>query len=98
MAAGTYELSRINQPGGTPMFRLGEAAGPRAVLLVPAGSRDAQKSWEASGTPVLFFECGSSRCSLAQIWTGGYTPAYAMRHVNIGKDELLRVALIEMRR
>jgi len=96
MEAGTYQVSRISQQSGTPVFRLGDAA--RAILLMPVASGDANKSWVAKGKPVLSFECGPNHCSLAAIWTGAHADlAYLIRQVKMGKEEPVRVALIEMR-
>jgi hypothetical protein len=94
MAAGTYKVSQISHTG-TPIFQVRGDTGQGAVLLVPLVAGDPDKSWVAKGMPVLSFACGPSRCALAQIWAGG--PAYTIRQVDTGKDEPVRVALIEMR-
>jgi len=96
MEAGSYQVSRISQQSGTPVFQLRDAA--RAILLMPVASGDANKSWVAKGKPVLSFECGPNHCSLAAIWTGAHADlAYLIRQVKMGKEEPVRVALIEIR-
>jgi len=97
MAPGTYEIRPILRYNGIPLFRLSDTRGERAVALLPLGANDPKKAWEASRTPLLSFECVAARCELSGIWSGPYTPAYSIRHGKMGKEEPVRVALIEMR-
>jgi hypothetical protein len=98
MAAGTYRVDKILAQTGTPIFRLKDANGPSAAILMPVGAGDVNKNWVAQGVPVLAFECGASRCSLSKIWTGAYgSPAYHVPPAKTSKDEPAHVALIEMR-
>ncbi|SPF31837.1 conserved exported hypothetical protein [Candidatus Sulfopaludibacter sp. SbA4] len=97
MAPGTYEIHRIHKQSGTPLFRVSDSRGEHAIALMPIGSGDPKKAWEAGGAPLLSFDCVASRCALSGIWTGPLTPAYVIRHGKLGNDEPVRVALIEMR-
>jgi hypothetical protein len=97
MAAGTYQVSRILQPGGTSIFHLKDASGPGSVILMPAASGDVRKSWVAKGAPLLSFMCSADRCSLAQIWTGTFAPVYTIPQAKPDKEEPVHMALIEMR-
>ena len=97
MAPGTYQIRPIQQQSGIPLFRVNDASGQHAIALMPIGAGDPKKAWEANGKPLLSFECVASRCELSGIWTGPLTPAYVVRHGKLGKEEPVRVALIEMR-
>jgi hypothetical protein len=96
MEAGRYEVS-ADQKNGQPMYRLWSAKEHRSILLLAGASRDPQKSWLASGNPVLSFQCGTSHCALSGIWTGQSMPAYTFPRPKLGRDEPTRTALVVMR-
>jgi len=95
MAAGEYMVI-ANQGSGQPMYRLWSEKDHRSILLLPRFARDPEKAWEASGQPVLSFECGVSHCALATIWAGPATPAYTLPRPRLGRDEPTRTALVVM--
>jgi len=97
MTPGTYEIRSTGQKNGAAIFRLYDKNSKRSIMLMPIAARDPQKAWEASGTPLLSFDCVANRCALSAIWAGPFKPAYTIRHGNLGNEEPVRVALIEMR-
>ena len=97
MEPGTYNVTRITRQSTPPLFRLSEVDARHPILLMPGAAGDAKKAWQAAGKAVLYFECTANNCALAAIWEGADAPAYEIRKPKMGKDEPVRVALVEMR-
>ena len=58
-----------------------------STLVVPNSRNDGRENAPAGGAPTLTFVCGSSRCSLAQLWTGATNPVLTFRQPRLGKDD-----------
>jgi len=96
MTAGTYRVT-LDYTSGTPILYLFNNDGGHSVLAQARVPHDVPKAWQAAGSPVLSFQCGSSLCSLSGVWSGGDRPAYNFATPKLGKDEPVRVALISLR-
>jgi hypothetical protein len=96
MAAGTYQVSSTSR-NGQPVFQIWSNQEHRSIMVLANASRDPQKAWVASGTPVLSFECGVSHCALSALWAGSSTQAYTFPRPKLGRDEPTHTALVVMR-
>jgi len=92
LAPGTYRV-RLRDDGN-PIVTI--ASPGNAVIALAQANGDAKKAWTAGGKAVLSFECGSSRCSLTQVWMGSSSPVYMLPAPKLGKDEPRRLAEIVM--
>jgi hypothetical protein len=97
MAAGAYRVKVDTLRSGHPVFQIRSAGGGRSVLLVGATQRDPKKEWVAGGEAVLAFECGTGRCSLAEVWAGPGRSSYTTPRPKLGRDELTRTAVVVIR-
>jgi hypothetical protein len=96
LAAGTYYVRMDRSPAGTPLILIsGEAAGEK-VLTIGYGANEPKAAWTSTGSPVLSFQCGVSRCVLTQLWIGGGQPAYQLSNPSFGKGEPQREAEVVM--
>ena len=68
------------------------------AIALPQSPVNPAPEWIAKGDPVLEFTCGSSRCELSRLWTGGGHNALAMRHHKLGRDEVATIRLIPLSR
>ena len=93
--AGTYTL-KTDSTGGVPKFLLRSVASGYSILLANAIQGDPKKAWEATGAPVMEFECGDSGCALNRLWSGGNYPAYRFSHPNAEKGERTHLAVIRL--
>ena len=84
LAPGNYTVTV--RTGQQSMVFLTDAQTLHSSVVLPMSS-DITKSPTGDSTPVLTFACGSSRCSLAQIWTGPASPALTFAQPRPGKDE-----------
>ena len=94
LAAGTYEITQLLGQTAVTTFRIRGQNG--SIMLMPQSANDPKKAWTAEGKPTLAFDCVADHCALAAIWTGPATPAYKIRHGDLGSDEPLRVALVAL--
>jgi hypothetical protein len=83
MPAGEYTLQTTSST--VPVLALRNYEARQAVALVPSGQADSPKA--AGGEAVITFECGASRCSLVEIWTGNGAPARTFRHENPARGD-----------
>jgi hypothetical protein len=97
MAAGTYQVKIDTLKNGQPMFRIRNADGGASVLMAGTTARDPKKAWVETGRPVLSFTCGTSRCALAEIWSGPDQYSYAVPTPKLGRDEPTHIAIVLMR-
>lgn len=95
MRAGTYQVSVTYSMTGTPMLYLHTWEGNKAVLARAEETHDAPRAWRAAGNPVLAFQCGISRCSLAEAWDGK-RPAFQFAAPKLGRDEPTRMAVVAL--
>jgi len=96
MAAGEYRVTMISpRTGGFPVYRISD--GHQTALLMASDSHEAKREWLKSGVPVLAFQCGESRCSLTQLYSGGATPTYKFLDPSRGKDEPTHTTYVVMR-
>jgi len=94
LAPGTYHVSLQNS--GLPLIVIRSLESGPAVLAQAHSNGDAKAAWSSAGKAVLQFECGSSRCSLTDVWMGGTRPVYSVPAPSLGKDEPRRLAEIVM--
>jgi len=92
LAPGTYRVSV--QSSGLPIVVIQNRES--GVLTQARSNGDAKAAWSSTGKAVLQFECGSSRCSLTDVWMGGANPVYKVPAPSLGKDEPRRLAEIAM--
>ncbi len=85
LAPGTYVL-KVN-PMSQWMVVITNRATLKSSVALPNTHGDVRKNAPAGGEPTLTFVCGSSRCSLAQLWTGAASPALTFNQPRIGKDD-----------
>jgi ABC-type amino acid transport substrate-binding protein len=52
----------------------------RSAILIAQSAAGAPKDWRAAGTALMSFECGASRCTLTQMWSGYDTPVLNLPH------------------
>ena len=76
LPAGTYRVANTSN-SGLPIFLLRNSEGQSAVVM-PVAANDPAKAWKSDRNPRLAFSCGSERCILLDLWTGGDAPAYRM--------------------
>jgi hypothetical protein len=84
MAPGSYTIQV--RESATYMVFLHNYEARQGVVLVPGSHEDGRKD-PADGNPSLTFVCGSSRCSLARMWTGPASPALTFPQPRLGKEE-----------
>ena len=94
MSAGTYEVSKLNQGSGSPLFRVRDEQAKNAIALMPQAAADPTKAVAESGKPAMVFECVASRCALSGIYYGPNTAMYQIRQGDLGNEEPVRVAMI----
>ncbi len=93
MQPGTYEVHRVNTNAMT-IFRLSNTATGEPALAAPGVAHDAAREWKADGKPRLAFECGTSRCSLSELWDGDASnPAQRFRTPK-SHTEAMRTAIV----
>jgi hypothetical protein len=97
MAAGAYRVTEVNRNSGQHAFRIADADGHHAMLLLANSPRDTEKNWEAIGKPVLGFDCGGAKCALTAVWAGPRNTAYSFNRPKLGRDEAVRMAVVVMR-
>ena len=93
MAPGSYHITvRIQRN----VVTLNNDEAGESALVMAGPATDPAKSWSASGSAVLAFECAGSRCSLAQIYTGG-AQSTTIPHPRLsgGEQATLRVIPLE---
>jgi hypothetical protein len=96
LAAGTYHVRMDRSPGGSQMILIsGQGAGEK-VLTVGYGGDQAKAAWTSTGSPVLSFQCGVSRCVLSQVWMGADRLVYRISNPSFGKGEPQREAEVVM--
>ncbi len=84
-AAGTYVL-RVDAANHW-LVQISNRETRKSSLAMPSDTTDGRYNQPAGGAPTLTFVCGTSRCSLAQIWTDPERPALTFSYPRIGKDE-----------
>ena len=89
---GSYRVDVASRNGVVFLMNTGTKSGA-AVLSNPA---TAARVWQASGIPMLAFECSAGQCALAKLWTGPEGPAYVIPHRKTGGGEQASVTLIRM--
>ena len=93
MQPGIYDVHVLGT-GGVRTYRLLNTAAREAAVAMPSYAHNANKEWKADGKPRLAFECGASRCSLSELWSGDTTgPAYKFP-TSKSRNESMRVAVI----
>jgi hypothetical protein len=85
LAAGTYML-KVDS-GTQWLLQITNRESQKSSLALPTARTDGRYNQPAGGAPTLTFVCGSSRCSLAQMWTGPERPALTFSQPRTGKDE-----------
>jgi hypothetical protein len=93
LAPGTYEVHVKDAEHYMTVLTSRDTR--RSVILVPVARADGPKG-AAAGIPVLTFACGSSRCSLTQIWTGTAYPALMFAQPRPSKDEQISATEIRL--
>ena len=85
LAAGTYEL-RVTAANQW-MVVITNRDTLKSSLALPISTNDGRDHQPAGGAPTLTFVCGSSRCSLTQVWSGSGYPSLNFPQPRISKDE-----------
>jgi hypothetical protein len=85
LAAGTYVL-RVNSDQRW-MLTVTNRDTRKSSFAMPSARLEGRYNQPAGGAPTLTFVCGTSRCSLAKIWTGPERPALTFSQPRLGKDE-----------
>jgi hypothetical protein len=92
MQPGAYQITTV----GTTIqsYRLFNISARDAALTLPNVSHDPAREWKADGKPRLAFECGTSECSLSELWDGvSANPAHRFP-TSRSRKESMRVAVV----
>ena len=92
---GGYEVQVKNS---NSLVILSNFEAREGAMLLPSDRSDAASEWRAKGDPVLIFQCGTGRCALIRLWTGGGNPAISVPHRSPGREEHASLTLIPMTR
>ena len=90
-AGGYYLETRSN---GQLFLR--NLATREGAMLLSNGSTGIPKEWQAKGEPMMAFECGAGRCTLAQLWNGSANAAYLFPRPKLGGTETASLTLIRL--
>jgi hypothetical protein len=73
MQPGTYTIDAVLQ-NGTVIYRFINVEQRQSVLAMAQAAHDPAKEWRADANPRVTFECSTSRCALAELWSGAGNP------------------------
>ena len=85
LAPGSY-MVKVND-GQRSLVSITNRETLQAIMVLSTAANDHAKSPTGDSNPVLTFLCGTSRCSLSQIWTGPASPALMFAPPRLGKDD-----------
>ena len=86
MAPGAYHIDNLRSVIGAPVFRISNVHSGRSITVLAQVPVDPRKGW-AQGNGMLVFACVSGDCTLAEIWSGSESHAYAFSRPKVGKAE-----------
>jgi hypothetical protein len=95
MEPGTYQVDNLQAASGTPVYRLWNVNSGKSTAILAQAPVDPQKGW-TEGNAKLVFACTSGSCTLAELWSGSESHAYAFRGPKLGKDETAYLREIPM--
>ena len=98
MPAASYQLNLTGDRREALVIRSSDRK--TSALAVSSGWTMAAKSWTATKEPMLAFDCGGGRCTLAQLWDGESRDAYTFarrqtrgtEHAALTEIRLVRLA------
>jgi hypothetical protein len=86
LAPGAYYIDNLRSVISAPVFRISNVHSGRSITVLAQVPVDPQKGW-AQGNGMLVFACVSGDCTLAEIWSGSESHAYAFSRPKVGKGE-----------
>ena len=85
LAPGMYTVDRLVQ-SSAPVFRLLDMHARQSVILLPQAKVDPKTGW-VEGKAKLVFACAGGSCTIAELWAGSESYAYAFSRPKLGKGE-----------